>query len=140
MGVFKMFSSSLADKKKSVSMFSHLWEGKDKKSVSMFSKWKDETKVTPINLPNPDPLNYTILKHKRVGGCLIIRLKYHDCVNYEGEKVLVFEKCRLEDLEKQKYIDPHFSDNKNFLSPIARFEPTQRGWNFAMDFALKIHT
>ena len=42
-------------------------------------------------------------------------------------KIMVYE-CELGDLLRQKSIDPHFSDNKNFYSPIARFEPTIRGW------------
>jgi len=85
------------------------------------------------NLPNPKPDNYKILKLQQIGNHLIIKIKYLDCVNYEGVKVLVFENCKLTDLTKQKLIDPHFSENKKFKSPIARFEPTEKGWKLAIN-------
>lgn len=80
--------------------------------------------------PNPDPSNYKILKHIQIGNFLILKIKYYDCTNFEGEKILVFENT-LENVLKQKSIDPHFSDNKKFISPIARFEPTIKGWEMA---------
>lgn len=82
---------------------------------------------------NPDPDNYTILKHRVLNNYLIIEIQYHDCINYEGRKILVFA-CSLEQLLKQKKIDPHFCDNLEFFSPIARFEPTEQGWLNALKF------
>ncbi len=90
-----------------------------------------------IEKPNPNPRNYKLLRHKTIGKCLIIEVQYPDCSNYEGRKIMVFN-CKLRDLLKQKLIDPHFSDNENFISPIARFEPTEQGWNFALSFAADI--
>jgi len=58
---------------------------------------------------------------------LIVGIKYHDCKNFEGKKILVFKNLYIERLEMQKLIDPHFSENKNFHSPIARFEPNDEG-------------
>lgn len=55
-------------------------------------------------------------------------------VTKSEKKRLVFENCTLEDLMEQKLIDPHFSENKNFHSPIARFEPTEKGWENAVKF------
>jgi len=81
-------------------------------------------------LPNPRQDNYTVIRNKVVGEFLIIELKYHDCTNYEGRKIMVY-KCTLNNLMKQKLIDPHFSNNNNYFSPIARFEPTEQGWNNA---------
>ena len=40
----------------------------------------------------------------------------------------------IEKLKAQKVIDPHFSESKKYYSPIARFEPTMRGWGMAMKF------
>lgn len=85
-------------------------------------------------LPNPNPANYSIIRSDFVNGYLIIELKYHDCINYEGKKIMVYE-CTLNDLLNQKLIDPHFCDNKDYFSPIARFEPTERGWNNALALA-----
>ncbi len=93
------------------------------------SSWIDKGK----ELPNPRPDNYKIIRHQKLKSFLVIEIQYLDCINYEGRKILVF-KCELEDLLKQKLIDPHFSDNKNFISPIARFEPTEEGWSCAIQF------
>ena len=123
MGVGIGFSSSSADK-----------------SVSIFSHWKDDNSNTPKiyervikNLPNPKPDNYKIVKYEQIKDYLIVKIKYLDCTNYEGLKILVF-KSTIEKLLKQKLIDPHFSENKKFISPIARFEPTKEGWNNSIKF------
>lgn len=84
--------------------------------------------------PNPRPDNYNILAVYEVGNYLIIKIRYLDCVNYEGVKILLFENCTIEQLIKQNLIDPHFSDDKSFHSPIARFEPTQKGLELAVKF------
>jgi len=101
----------------------------------IISKWK-AAGLIPQGLPNPNPSNYKILRNKKVMNFLILDIKYHDCTNYEGNKILVFENCTLVELQEQKYIDPHFSENKKYHSPIARFEPTERGWRMASHFAL----
>ena len=83
-------------------------------------------------LPNPDPFNYRVIKSKQVGRFLVLMVKYPDCTNYEGQKTMIFEDCTLDDLNGQGSIDPHFCDNKAYRSPIARFEPTDRGWKMAV--------
>jgi hypothetical protein len=85
------------------------------------------------SLPNPNPKNYTILKKRQIGDYLVIKIKYLDCINYEGNKILVF-KSDIDKLKAQKYIDPHFCDDKKFISPIARFTPDNEGWNDAIDY------
>lgn len=85
--------------------------------------------VTSNNLP--DPNNYIIIRHEEINNFLLVEIKYLDCINYDGHKIMIYEDCKLKDLIKQKHIDPHFSNNYNFFSPIARFEPTQRGWDIA---------
>ena len=113
-----MFSSSSQDNNRSRSMFGS-------KSASSFSE--TATITEQINLPNPKPDNYSIVRSEVVNKYLIIELKYHDCTNYEGRKIMVY-KCTLDELMKQKLIDPHFCDNENYFSPIARLEPTEQGW------------
>lgn len=123
MGI-KLFSSSSHDNK-SHSIF----------HKSSYSSLEYSSKVIQNdNLPNPRPDNYKIIRHKKIDNFLIIEIKYLDCTNYEGKKILVFEGYKVGDLRKQKLIDPHFCENKRFISPIARFEPTERGWNFAFMF------
>lgn len=105
--------------------------------TSIFSKWKENEKTVNhaeniVNLPNPKPDNYKILKSFEVNNWLLIEIKYLDCINYEGNKILLYKNCNLEKLKKQKLIDPHFSENKQYYSPFAKFEPTIDGWNTAL--------
>ena len=86
----------------------------------------DNKSQSLIGMPNPE--NYKIIKSAQIIDNLVIMIRYLDCTNYEGKKILVFKNCTREKLEKQKIIDPHFSENKEYHSPHARFEPTPRGW------------
>ena len=82
---------------------------------------------------NPDPSNYKIIKVKILGEYTVIKINYPDCKNHEGNKVLLF-KATMKQLERQKRIDPHFSNSSKYISPIARFQPTKEGWNDAVNF------
>lgn len=92
---------------------------------------------TPSNegdsLPNPRPDNYEVIRHKQMGNYLLIEIKYNDCTNYEGRKIMIY-RCGYDKLIKQKLIDPHFSENQNYASPIIRLEPTERGWQDGINF------
>jgi hypothetical protein len=59
--------------------------------------------------------------------------------NYEGRKVLLFEGVSLEELKAQRKIDPHFFPSGPLKSPIARFEPTERGWTMAELLVSALH-
>lgn len=99
------------------------------------SRSKLDSPVNTVNLPNPDPSNYKILHSESIYPYLILVVQYPDCTNYEGRKVLLFKDVKLEELKKQKLIDPHFSQNTQYHSPIARFEPTGRGLKMAQVLA-----
>lgn len=86
-------------------------------------------------LPNPDPKNFVIEQHYECGNYVVLLVKYPDCTNYEGKKILLYQDVDLKNLKKQKSLDPHFSENKKFHSPIARFQPTEEGWNLACGVA-----
>lgn len=122
----RLFSSSKGDK-------SHSIVGSSLRSASKYDTNVRVVEAANKSLPNPDPNNYQIIKHFQYHGYLAILIKYLDCTNYEGNKVLVF-KTTIDKLKKQKYIDPHFCDNKKFISPIARFQPTEEGWGDALDY------
>jgi len=92
----------------------------------------------PVQLPNPDPCNYVLEKSEQIGSFLIVEITYSDCTNYEGKKILMYDGITIRDLRRQKSIDPHFSSNKRFHSPIARFEPTEFGWIMAQKLARKM--
>jgi len=84
---------------------------------------------------NPDPRNYRIIKVDEINNFLIVKIKYPNCVNYEGEKILVFKDVNLITLINQHNIDPHFSNNSKYHHPIVRFVPTDEGWEMAKRFA-----
>jgi len=96
---------------------------------------RDEPASTPSPSPlsNPDPSRYDILRSEQVGKFLVVMLRYHGCTNYEGVKVMVYADCTLKQLCAQKRIDPHFAESKKFHSPIARFVPTEDGWEMAVN-------
>lgn len=81
--------------------------------------------------PNPDPNKYSIKRVQKHGDFLIIRVNYPDCTNFEGNKIMVYKGCTIVDLVEQGTIDPHFSQNPDFFSPIARFKPDEEGWKLA---------
>jgi hypothetical protein len=83
-------------------------------------------------LPNPNPSNYKIVKVQQIGDYLLMLINYPDCTNYEGNKILLYKDITLVKLLCQQKLDPHFCNNKKYHSPIARFEPTDFGWNCAI--------
>lgn len=100
---------------------------RSKPSTSSFTR-----PLTTPPLPlNPDPSKYIIQYHERHGDFLLLHIYYEGCTNFEGNKVLLFKDVSLPDILRQELIDPHFCDNKNFISPIARFEPTPQGIKLA---------
>jgi hypothetical protein len=91
------------------------------------------------NLPMPDPNNYIIKRSFSKYGHLLIEINYPDCINYEGNKILLYKDTTLNELKEQKHIDPHFSENKKFKSPVARFEPTKFGWDLGMESLFRLN-
>jgi hypothetical protein len=89
------------------------------------------TRKKSDKLPNPDPSNFIITESLQIGNILLVKIKYPDCTNYEGMKILVYEDTTIQALIAQQKIDPHFSENAKYKSPLARFEPTDHGWSCA---------
>ncbi len=83
--------------------------------------------------PNLDPTNYKIIKVLESEGFLLIKLNYPDCTNYEGNKILLYANTTLVELVNQKVIDPHFNNDPKLKWPIARFVPTDEGWEYGLD-------
>lgn len=104
--------------------------------MGMFKKssWSTYDKKPPA-LPNPDPKNFQVKRYATVGDGLVVEVHYPSCTNYEGRKVLVYCNVTIGDLLRQGSIDPHFCDNTEYHSPIARFEPTENGWALAVHVA-----
>ena len=80
----------------------------------------------------PDPTKFEILSQITVNGYPILEVNYPGVKNYEGNKILMYHKNFNLDLIKTK-IDPHFFTEGD--SPIARFEPTNYGFELALTLA-----
>ena len=65
---------------------------------------------------------------------MALRVKYPNCTNAEGIKIMVLKTSVIE-LLKTKVLDPHFNDVNKV---IARFEPTDQGWIWAKAFILSL--
>lgn len=67
---------------------------------------------------DPNPQNYKIIEKEIVGDYQILKVRYNDCINYDGIKILVLEKeYRNNNLSP---LDPHFLKNNRV---IMRFHP-----------------
>lgn len=107
----------------------------DKYEEVKANKYKDEKlTTTEYSSGNPNPGRFRIDRHEEIGDYLVLLVVYPDCRNYEGKKVMVFKDLKWAQINKFKTIDPHFSNNKEMTSPIARFEPTIIGWTHAKMF------
>lgn len=62
-------------------------------------------------------------------GCAVF-VKYPDCKNYEGNKILVF-RCSGEEILSKDFLEPHFVQGPHELPLLARFQPTDGGWKLA---------
>jgi hypothetical protein len=97
-------------------------------------------KLESANSQQPRADKYKIESSIQVGKNLVLIIVYKNCTNYEGKKVLVYKDISQDRLMEinNRLIDPHFSDNPNFVSPVARFEPTDKGIMMAFKFAKEI--
>lgn len=80
---------------------------------------------------NPDPSNYEVLEVVPQGNYLVLKVKYPNCTNLEGIKIMVV-RDHLVGLIKRKKLDPHFTEDGYV---VARFAPTSDGWDLAQRFA-----
>lgn len=75
---------------------------------------------------DPDPSRFEILQHYEENGHTMILIKYPNCINYEGQKVILYKDTTFDKINSLKILDPHFT-NTNRIKPFARFEPTEDG-------------
>lgn len=86
----------------------------------------------PLPQGNPDPKNWKLIRSFQFYEYLLAEIEYPDCKNYEGRKILLYKGITQGKLLAQKLIDPHFTDDGKYHSPIARFVPTKKGWEIAV--------
>lgn len=90
--------------------------------------------VAPYQDGNPNKYRYNILRTEIVGQIVVVEIHYPDCFTWSGRKVCVYDNAqKFKALHATGCIDPHFLENS--YSPIARFEPSKRGWEMALELA-----
>lgn len=107
--------------------------------LSPFSHWSEDD-CSATEVPNPDARIFKILKAIEHGEFLIVKMEYPTCTNFNGIKILVYKDVTVEQLYERLRIDPHFSDDVDAFSPIARFEPTNVGIALAAAMCAKCRT
>ena len=92
-----------------------------------------KTEFVPVeNTSTPDPTDFKVNKQIIVNGYPILFVNYPGVKNYEGNKILMYSKHFNLGLLIRR-IDPHFFTEGD--SSIARFEPTEFGWELAIKLA-----
>ena len=85
-----------------------------------------EPRVAPPYIPPP----YIIRKRVEYLGYCILKVWYRDATNCGGEKIMVFP-GQYVSIDQSGGLEPHFADKGG---PIARFHPSQCGWEHAFRF------
>ncbi len=84
---------------------------------------------------NPDPERWHIIKSEQVGKVLLAEVLYPNATNFEGRKLLMFHwGVTLDRIVKDPKLDPHFRAGQRDTCghvPVARFVPTEFGWQIA---------
>ena len=81
---------------------------------------------------NPNPSNFKVLSADKINNYTLAVIQFPDCNSYQQNKVLVYKGDRRKDLNEATVCEPHFTDE--FLSPVARFQPTEEGRHLAEAF------
>lgn len=96
--------------------------------------WGSRNMRSKINDGNPNKYKFKLNRRADFGKVVVVEINYPDCKNHNGNKILVYEDSAILDRGlKDNCLDPHFLKIGN--SPIARFEPSETGWIYAISFA-----
>lgn len=95
-----------------------------------------DPKKCPPNV-NPDPQHFEIRNAYIKGKWAALVVRYHNCITFEGDKVLVTNNIyHTENLIRIGRLDPHFDPDSSIF---ARFIPTKQGWDSATRFVDQMH-
>ena len=90
--------------------------------------------LEPVRDGNPNKYRFTVKRKLDVGDACVVEMNYQDCFNHDGNKILVYaNKDIFKNGLKARCLDPHFLAIGE--SPVARFEPSEMGWKYAVSFA-----
>jgi len=104
-------------------------DGDPRERTDYYDVQEAPPKKKPKN-PEPNPINFKILRYFSTDTHAALELLYPDCENYGGIKVCVYNK-NIRAITTESFLDPHFCEGEH-LSPIARMEPTDYGWEMAI--------
>jgi hypothetical protein len=97
-------------------------------SISCFDDLIKEKPRTII-----DPYEFKVLDLDNTFEPYCILLIKYKCDSFNGLKLAVYEDFDIDkNIINKDVLDPHFSELKSEISPIARFRPTEKGLDMAL--------
>ena len=81
----------------------------------------------------------TIIRTEQINNNLVALIQFDGVQAFDGCKILIYKDCDISKLNGYHDINPNFDDNVTRLSPIAKFEPSEDGWNLACSTAYTIN-
>ena len=94
--------------------------------LNLFSSSSFDNPYGEIRVGQPNPTSFKIIREYDKENYSLVEMKYDNCTNYEGHKILLFKEPLSKVLiVNDNIIDPHFSDNKLKISPFMIKEPTE---------------
>ena len=84
------------------------------------------TNPTITTAPNPNSSRWSLIQRWDFENAYVLKVRYHDCVNFEGIKIMVYRG----EYKWSSELDPHFADSES--SPLARFQPSDEGLEQAL--------
>ena len=107
--------------------------------IKLFSSCKNDTPVSNPKTGTPNKFRWKILREyiDDYDKWVVALIQYEDYYNYQGKKILVYDNIELYNFNKNlNRLDPQFIEYE--FSPVARFEPSERGWDLAIRFCERI--
>lgn len=129
MGMFGMFSSSREEKKLSGPIGAPSAVSSES---APFRAVPRKYRAAMDTTPNPNPYKFRVKRAEEVGSFVCAMVNYPHATTYEGDKTLMLRDTSAEELEALDVLDPHFDEDS---AVVARFEPTEEGWESAILFA-----
>lgn len=106
--------------------------------IKLFSSWSPSDYQSINQTGNPNPKRFKIKRTKTKGKNCLILINFPDCLNCEGNKILLIKGMTGKEVKKLAEIDPHFDDSTKEPFIIARFHPSKTGWELGINILEKI--
>lgn len=129
MGTFGMFSDSREEKKLSRPIGAPSVASAES---APFRVVPPRYRATIDTSPNPNPYKFRVNRAEEVGSFVCAMVNYPHATSYEGDKILMLRDVSVEELDDLDVLDPHFEEDG---AVVARFEPTEEGWEDAIMLA-----